>query len=66
MCCLIEATPGAPAGASRIAERARATIAGEFGVPPATVECLCAPDVRGRTAADGYAVLAPRQGAAAE
>gem|GEM_PF-4061555 len=38
-----------PAGASHVAELARATIAGEFGVPPATVECLYAPDVRGST-----------------
>ncbi|MBN2195557.1 MAG: hypothetical protein JW751_22245 [Polyangiaceae bacterium] len=40
-----------PAGASRVAELARATIAGDFGVPPATVECLYAPDVRGSTGA---------------
>jgi len=40
-----------PAGSSRVAELTRATVAGEFGVPPATVECLYAPDVRGSTGA---------------
>jgi len=40
-----------PAGSSRVAELARATVAGQFVVPPATVECLYAPDVSGSTAA---------------
>jgi alpha-2-macroglobulin len=39
-----------PAGASRFSELARATMAGDFVLPPATAQCLYSADVQARTA----------------
>ncbi|MBN1611566.1 MAG: hypothetical protein JW940_33335 [Polyangiaceae bacterium] len=45
-----------PAGASRFGELTRATITGDFTLPPATAQCLYAPDVQASTAAARVAV----------
>ena len=54
---VVACAPDVPAGIYRFEYLARAATPGRFGVPPAEVELMYDPEVRGRSAAATFEVL---------